>query len=47
MKVDTSRILRAALIGAIIGSIANLIIWFIALQTGLTLSVPAMDPQHG
>jgi hypothetical protein len=44
MKVDTSRILRAALIGAIIGSIANLIIWFIALQTGLTLSVPAMDP---
>jgi hypothetical protein len=44
MKVDTSRILRTALIGAVIGSIANLIIWIIALQTGLTLSVPAMDP---
>jgi hypothetical protein len=44
MKVDTSRILRTALIGAVIGSIANLVIWVIALQTGLTLSVPAMDP---
>ena len=44
MNVDTSRILRAGAIGALIGSIANLIIWFIALQTGLTLSVPAMDP---
>jgi hypothetical protein len=44
MKVDTSRILRAALIGAVIGSIVNVIVWVIALQTGLTLSVPAMDP---
>ena len=44
MKVDTSRILRAALVGAVIGSIVNVIIWIIALQTGLTLSVPAMDP---
>jgi Family of unknown function (DUF6069) len=44
MKVNTARILRAGAIGALIGSIANLIIWFIALQTGLTLSVPAMDP---
>lgn len=44
MNVDTSRILRAALIGAVIGSIVNVIIWIIALQTGLTLSVPAMDP---
>jgi len=44
MKVDTARILRAGAIGALIGSIANLIIWFIALQTGLTLSVPAMEP---
>lgn len=44
MNVDTSRILRAGAIGAVIGSIANLIIWVIARQTGLTLSVPAMDP---
>jgi len=44
MKVDTARILRAGAIGALIGSIANLITWFIARQTGLTLSVPAMDP---
>ncbi len=44
MKVDTSRILRAALIGAVIGSIVNVIVWVIARQTGLTLSVPAMDP---
>jgi uncharacterized membrane protein len=44
MKVDTARILRAALIGAVIGSIVNIIVWVIALQTGLTLSVPAMDP---
>lgn len=40
MNVDTSRILRAGAIGAVIGSIANLIIWVIARQTGLTLSVP-------
>jgi uncharacterized membrane protein len=44
MKVDTARILRAGAIGALIGSIANLIIWFITLQTGLTLSVPATNP---
>ncbi len=44
MNVDTSRILRAALIGAVVSSIANLIVWVIALQVGLTLNVPAMDP---
>jgi hypothetical protein len=44
MHVDTARILRAGAIGAVIGSIANLIIWVIARQTGLTLSVPAMVP---
>jgi hypothetical protein len=44
MNVDTSRILRAALIGAVVGSIANVLVWIIALQIGLTLSVPAMDP---
>jgi hypothetical protein len=44
MKVDTARLLRAALIGAVIGSIVNITIWVIALQTGLTLSVPAMNP---
>ena len=44
MKVDTSRILRAALIGAVVGSIANVLVWVIALQVGLTLNVPAMDP---
>lgn len=44
MNVDTSRILRAALIGAVVGSIANLIVWVIARQAALSLSVPAMDP---
>ena len=44
MNVDTSRILRAALIGAVVGSIANILVWVIALQVGLTLSVPAMNP---
>ena len=44
MNVDTSRILRAALIGAVVSSIANLIVWVIAHQVGLTLSVPAMVP---
>lgn len=44
MKVDTSRILRAALIGAVVGSIANILVWVIALQVGLSLIVPAMDP---
>lgn len=44
MKVDTSRILRAALIGGIVSGIANLIVWVIAHQIGLTLAVPAMDP---
>ena len=44
MNVDTSRILRAALIGAVVGSIANMLVWVIALQLGLSLNVPAMDP---